>query len=173
MGSLVEVMTGSMAEKRSDAVCGDGLMGLLQKLDHSEILEVLSGGFCKNCEAVLEDRVRALMNSKRPSSSLSHLFSRVRLDSYFFCLVACFPRWIIIVFLQGFVWLHVFLCFSCDSQVTERDMGKICLCMIQWNYGLRVGFKRRDLTCVFVSISFSFQILVRFIFPFCLCYSKS
>ena len=102
-------MTGSMAEKRSDAVCGDGLMGLLQKLDHSEILEVLSGGFCKNCEAVLEDRVRALMNSKRPSSSLSHLFSRVRLDSFFFlsgcmfspvdyycfssrfCLVACFP----------------------------------------------------------------------------------
>lgn len=73
MGSLVEVMTGSMAEKRSDAVCGDGLMGLLQKLDHSEILEVLSGGFCKNCEAVLEDRVRALMNKKFTEISLSNV----------------------------------------------------------------------------------------------------
>ena len=63
---------------------GDDLMGLLSTLDRAEILEVLSGseGFCQNCQALLQSRIRTLSHGTGPPSSIHlSLFQRVFIPS--------------------------------------------------------------------------------------------
>lgn len=44
---------------------GQDLRSLARTLERDQILEVLSGGFCRSCQLLLESRIHTLLNSKK------------------------------------------------------------------------------------------------------------
>lgn len=53
-----------MSRKSPEARLGEDFIELLKTMDHEEVLQVLSGGFCQHCQALLETRIHNLINGK-------------------------------------------------------------------------------------------------------------
>jgi hypothetical protein len=74
-------MTGELTQKSSESESGasdrEGYMDMLKTLERHEILEVLSQGFCRQCQSILHARIHRIVNSKNypPKTPLFILFS--------------------------------------------------------------------------------------------------